>query len=310
MSRDFVWECWDWTSGVEISLCPRYLRCTIREARRGWLLDLTLQRATFVLFVTLSAAAVAGTPRILSGKTPTVRSQHRDIIIRERHGSQVTSSNWSGYAVTGAKDSVTDVTGSWVVPSVNCETTPNAYAAFWVGIDGYSSNTVEQIGTESDCAGGQATNYAWFEFYPHFSYTIESVTIKPGDEISAQVKYAGGRFTVSITVNRAASPQFSTSTKLSQADRSSAEWIVEAPYSGGVLPLADFNTASFGVDNTGVSNTCDAAIGNATDPIGSFAAADVFAITMTAENGAIKAQPSTLSTDKSSFNDMWNSQGP
>lgn len=268
-----------------------------------------LNRAVFVVLLALSATAAAVTPRVWPGATLGIRPQHRDIIIRERHGSQVTSSNWSGYAVTGLKGSVTDAKGSWIVPSVTCQST-DAYSAFWVGIDGYSSNTVEQIGTDSDCVNGQARYYAWFEFYPHFSSTIQSVSIKPGDVVSAEVKYTGGRFTVSITVNNASSPQFSTSTKLSQAARSSAEWIVEAPYSGGVLPLADFNTASFGVDNTGVLGTCDAVAANATGPIGSFPSTDVFTITMTADNGATKAQPSPLSTDKSSFADVWYSSGP
>jgi len=268
-----------------------------------------LNRAAFALLLALSAAAGAHTPRVPPGAALAVRSQHRDIIIRERHGSQVTSSNWSGYAVTGSKGSVTDAKGSWIVPSVSCQST-DSYSAFWVGIDGYSSNTVEQIGTDSDCVNGQATYYAWFEFYPHFSATIESVPIKAGDVISAEVKYAGGRFTVSITVNDASSPQFSTSTKLPQAARSSAEWIVEAPYSGGVLPLADFNTASFGVDNTGILGTCNAAVANATGPIGSFPTTDVFTIIMTADNGTIKAQPSPLSTGKSSFSDAWYRSGP
>jgi hypothetical protein len=238
-----------------------------------------------------------------------VRREHRNIIIRERHGTQVTSSNWSGYAVIGARDSVTDATGSWIVPVVDCASTPNAYSATWVGIDGYSSNTVEQIGTESDCVNGQAENYAWFEFYPHFSYTIESVPIKGDDLVSAEVKYSGGKFVVSISVNSGA--PFSTSTKLNQADRSSAEWIVEAPYSGGVLPLADFNTVSFGVDHTAVKGTNDAVIGDASGPIGSFNPSNVFTITMTTDKGgATKAQPSALSTDKTSFTDAWYSAGP
>ena len=103
---------------------------------------------------------------------------------------------------------------------------------------------------------------------------------------------------------------FSASTKLNQANRSSAEWIVEAPYSGGVLPLANFNTASFGADYTGVTGTNDAVIGNTSGSIGSFNPSDVFTITMTADNGATKAQPSALSTDQTSFTDNWDSPGP
>jgi hypothetical protein len=262
------------------------------------------------VLLALSAMAVADAPRFLPHASLSVRPQHRDIIIRERHGTMVTSSNWSGYAVTGAKGSVTNAAGSWRVPTLDCGSTPNAYAAFWTGIDGYSSNTVEQIGTESDCVNGQQTNYAWYEFYPHFSFTIESesVAVNANDVISAETKYSGGRFTVSIRANNG--PLFSTSTKLNQAARSSAECIVEAPYSGGVLPLADFGIAKFGSDNTGVAGTCNATIGNAARPFGSFPAADVFAITMTADNGANKAVPSSPLSDQSSFTDTWFHAGP
>ena len=41
------------------------------------------------------------------------------------------------------------------------------YSSVWVGIDGYSSNTVEQIGTEQDVsANGKTSYYAWYEMYP------------------------------------------------------------------------------------------------------------------------------------------------
>ena len=265
-------------------------------------MNLVLRRSMLAVLLALSAVGSLDTPQIIKA-TPPARPIHRNIIVRERHGTQVTSSNWSGYAVSVAKGSVTDATGSWTVPTVDCSSTPTAYSAMWVGIDGYSSNTVEQIGTESDCVNGQAQNYAWFEFYPHLSYTIESIPIKPNDVVSAEVKYSVGKFIVSISVNNGA--PFSSSTKLNQADRSSAEWIVEAPYSGGVLPLADFNTSSFGVDGTN-----DATIGNTVGAIGSFSPSDVFAITMTADNGATKAQPSPLASDKASFIDTWYSPGP
>jgi Peptidase A4 family len=247
----------------------------------------------------LTATASADKPSLFPGATRVAGHGHRDIVIRERHGNSVTSSNWSGYAVTTAKDSVSDVKGSWVVPAVKCNST-DAYAAFWVGIDGYGSNTVEQIGTDSDCVNGQPTYYAWFEFYPHFSYNIDSLSVKAGDVISAEVNYAAnGRFAVSISVN--GGTPFSTSTKLNQAARSSAEWIIEAVWGGGVLPLADFNTVSYSADN--------ATVGKTSSPIG-LIAGDVLAITMTADNGTTKSKPSELSTDQSSFIDTWYSAGP
>ena len=55
-----------------------------------------------------------------------------------------TSSNWSGYAASAPANSVSYVAGSWVVPTASSKT--NGYSSVWVGIDGYNSSTVEQIG--------------------------------------------------------------------------------------------------------------------------------------------------------------------
>ena len=153
--------------------------------------------AELVAFLTLAAGTGFAQP---AGASPALR--HGPIIIHERHGNNVTSDNWSGYAVTGAKGSVTDVKASWTVPAVTCPSTGDQYASFWVGIDGYSSNTVEQIGTDSDCVNGVPTYYAWYEFYPHPSYTIRSNTlsVRAGDLISAEVSAdAKGTFTVTLT---------------------------------------------------------------------------------------------------------------
>jgi len=157
------------------------------------------------------------------------------------------STNWSGYAAetnlsSPASNAVTQVSGSWTVPTVTGKT--NAYSSVWVGIDGYSSPSVEQIGTEQDTTKSGATRYyAWWEMYPNPSVLISSMTISPGDSISASVTYNSGAFTLQITDNT--THQSFTTTQSSTAQRSSAEWIVEAPSSfSGILPLANFGTAS------------------------------------------------------------------
>ena len=83
--------------------------------------------------------------------------------------STVTSTNWSGYAVTAPKGAVTDVVGSWVVPSIQSPAGSKSAGIIrsWVGIDGYSSSTVEQIGTDSDIVNGVPQYFAWYEFYPN-----------------------------------------------------------------------------------------------------------------------------------------------
>jgi hypothetical protein len=220
--------------------------------------------------------------------------------------------------VTGSNGSVTHVTGSWIVPRVSCTSTPNGYSSFWVGIDGDGSNTVEQIGTDSDCVslvGAQNTKtyYAWFEFYPKGSFLIgtydrktgqcQSNCVSVGDVITADVSYGGGgpkghggsSFTVTITdkpANGGAGWSFSTSSAVPSAQLASAEWIAEAPSSGGVLPLANFNYVAF----TGGRAT----IGGTTQSIGSFPNVD--AINMVNSTGATIATTSALDkTNADSF---------
>src|SRR5262249_9979257 len=79
--------------------------------------------------------------------------------------SSVTSTNWSGYAVetnfsTPQTAAVSAVRGSWTVPDV--ATTTSGYSLFWVGIDGYRSRSVEQIGTGSDYVNGVKQFFAWY----------------------------------------------------------------------------------------------------------------------------------------------------
>lgn len=94
------------------------------------------------------------------------------------------------------------------------------------------------------------------------------------------------------------------------AARSWAEWIAEAPSSGGeILPLANFGTVDYGADFTGVHPTCYATVSGTTGPIATFGAA-VQDITMVSASKAVEAQPSGLSTNGTSFAVTWVSAGP
>jgi len=75
--------------------------------------------------------------------------------------SQVQSTNWSGYADTGSGFST--VTGSWTEPAATCSGRTTSLAAFWVGIDGYSSSSVEQDGALVECYRGTAYYYTCWE---------------------------------------------------------------------------------------------------------------------------------------------------
>ncbi len=136
------------------------------------------------------------------------------------------------------------------------------------------------------------------------------VTVAPGDIISAAVRYdaPSGKFVVSLA-NVTKGGAF-TKAKRFRAARTSAEWIVEAPVSiGGVLPLANFGTVEYGGDFTGVHPTCYASVGGITGPITAFGAS-VQDITMVSASKAVKAQPSGLSIDGTSFSVTWVSPGP
>lgn len=159
--------------------------------------------------------------------------------------SNSTSTTWAGYAATGG--TFTDVSASWKQPTASCATGETSYSSFWVGLDGNTSSTVEQIGTDSDCVNGVPTYYAWYEPYPKLPVQVP-LTVSPGASISASVHTDGrGLFTVTISVN--GGRPFSAQFKLRRADLSSAEVIAEAPSSNhgprGVLGLTDFGVVSF-----------------------------------------------------------------
>lgn len=160
------------------------------------------------------------------------------------------STNWSGYAATGANGAFSTVAASWTEPKATCTSGGHRrsaqYAAFWVGLDGYNSSSVEQTGTDSDCTGTTPDYYGWYEMYPAAPVYFTN-TVKPGDSISASVTFSG---TDTYTLVLKDSTQgWTQTTAKNQAGlaRSSAEVITEAPSSNkGVLPLADFGTVTYG----------------------------------------------------------------
>jgi len=266
------------------------------------------------VFAGTALAQVANGPDAPAAETRLAPRRHGPVKIHGRRpDNTVDSENWSGYAVTGS--SFTHVTGSWTVPSVNCSVTPGtrsspAYSSFWVGIDGYSSSTVEQIGTDSDCDGTTPTYYAWYEFYPANSYEIASIRVSPNDEMSAQVSYSGSEFTVTIT-DVTTGRSYSKTESVRKAERSSAEWIAEAPCcarGGAFLPLSDFGMVLFGLDSTEVNNTNYATDSSTSGPIGAFPIASVQQIDMVTSSGAVEDTASALSHDGTSFSVTWDSE--
>lgn len=198
-----------------------------------------------------------------------------------------TSTNWSGYAVDGS--SATNVAGSWKQPTVRCAAGENSWSSPWVGIDGDASNTVEQIGTDSDCVNGTPSYYAWYEMYPK-QLVVVPITVHPGDSFTGHVSYASGSFTLSLTDSTTRST-YSTVQSSRKAKRSSVEWIMEGPSNG---LLSDFGSVSFSATSATINNT--------TGALGSFSGADP--ITMITSSGVARATPSGVSNG-SSFSVAW-----
>jgi hypothetical protein len=209
------------------------------------------------------------------------------------------SENWAGYAVVGS--AFTEARGSWTVPSVNCRVNPNGAASFWVGIDGWDNDTVEQTGTESQCNGVDLVTYAWYEFAPKSGVTIKTMRVTPGEDMEAEVHYNGSRFVVTI-VDLTTGKYFKTGAVVPRAQRASAEWIAE---SNGYSGLPDFGAVGFGKDFTRATDTNAATDATTSGPIAAFGKRVQVAIL--GHKDADEAVPSFLSFDGSSFSiTYWN----
>jgi hypothetical protein len=170
------------------------------------------------------------------------------------------SSNWSGYADMGSGFSA--VNGNWKVPTLSC-TSASSYSSEWIGIDGATSSTVEQDGSEADCSGGGASYDAWYEMYGdsavnngnEVELSPSSYPVYPGDAMTASVSVANNVWTLAISDAGSAAHshnwQFSTNVNYTGASQSSAEWIVERPeicyifFGCSLTTLANFGSVTF-----------------------------------------------------------------
>jgi hypothetical protein len=204
------------------------------------------------------------------------------------HFANTSSTNWAGYAAVGSNDEYTSVSTTFVQPKVTCSS-GDTYSAFWVGLDGYSSDSVEQTGTEADCDGRTAEYSAWYEMYPADPVTYNK-TVKAGDTIVETVTYSSSN-KYTLYLDDETENWTESTTKSGSYDRSSAEVIAEAPYDGEVLPLADFGTVDFS------SSTVNGSSLSSSDPTG---------INMATTSGTLEATTNALSGG--SFSITWDSK--
>jgi hypothetical protein len=261
-------------------------------ARRRWLIPLAALAVALAPALTSTSASASAHPSGALAIQPGGKAVH---VVKPGTGplgahsglsNEVSSTNWSGYAA--ADGTYTSVSASWVQPAGTC-TSATSYSSFWVGLDGYSSGSVEQDGTDTDCVNGQPQYYGWSETYPDPAESFGQV-VEPGDTMTASVVYQGSN---EFQLNLADETQGWTATitqSVPGAARSSAEVIIEAPSSssGGVLPLADFGTVHMSsslVDGSPIGSLSPVQIymtnsaGTALDTVSSLSANEDFSAT-------------------------------
>jgi hypothetical protein len=254
---------------------------------------IALAAGILVLATCLPGLAVAATP------LSTIAVHPSGALLRAGP-TPATATNWAGYVAentTGSINfSVTKISAKWVQPAVNCSNLLTAIVVIWVGIDGASSNTVEQDGSYAQCVAGTASYSLWWELYPKNSIqTISTITVKAGDTITGSVVYSSvsGKYAMKVADGTHSFTKVGTQTGTL---RSSAECIVERPSGGsGLFDLANFGSATF--------STCTATINGHSGGIGSFP--NVFNVTMLGNNGVTVIATTSSLTANRSFSVTW-----
>jgi hypothetical protein len=278
-----------------------------KRLRRFLVYPLAAALPALGLMMGLGATGAAASTTPSAAAAATAKAAIKQLIIGE-HGAdqrvsgfskkvegqtQVESTNWSGYADTGS--GFTEVNGAWTEPSASCSSSGVQLAAFWVGIDGYSSDSVEQDGTLIECYYGGLYQYSWWEMYPTNAVQVVGSSVASGDKIFASVVRSGTSYALTVTDSTKPANSFSTDQTCSSCANSSAEWIAEAPSgSGGLYPLAHFSTWTL--------TSASVAEGSTSGTISKFPYSE---ITMVNNSGQVKAQPGPLNGTGTSFNDTW-----
>lgn len=120
--------------------------------------------------------------------------------------STVNNFNWAGYSVSLQPNlsSTTSVSMAWNIPSVSCYQNGKPISGtigIWPGLGGIGANTLEQIGTASQCTNGQASYWAWYELFPSMSQPHHllqdgNYPVSAGDSMRADVTNQGGGYFV------------------------------------------------------------------------------------------------------------------
>jgi Peptidase A4 family len=256
--------------------------CTQSHAYGKRLAGITLAASLLLAVAQTDTAAFRASD---IGYAPITVHRNDDGSLKRTRRNQIETSNWSGYAVANfATNAIyTGAQASWTVPAVTYQQPPGVcrhrriehrsiescfsantsteYSASWVGIGGYCTNasctqvdnSLIQLGTAQNVSADGTTQYfAWVETLPESESELSpsSYPVEPGDTITASLScqsscMPGEAQSWLLTMTDGAKWTFSTIVNY-RSSLLSAEWIEEAPSSSaGVLPLADYGTATF-----------------------------------------------------------------
>jgi hypothetical protein len=115
------------------------------------------------------------------GRTPEVKSHGG--------GSWSTVTNWAGYAQENGSSPYTQVTDTFVVPTVDTAVAGTQIVSDWVGIGGLDGNDrLIQAGIQMVNLKGKAYYTAWTEQYPRPERAL-SLALAPGDSVTVTVQH-------------------------------------------------------------------------------------------------------------------------
>jgi hypothetical protein len=178
------------------------------------------------------------------------------------------SNNWFGYnqgTLEQGGKLFNSVTGNWTVPAATQHTSGQAEASSdWIGIGGgcvdagctATDATLLQTGTEQDVSSSGAPSYsAWWEVIPAPSVTITSMSVSPGDHMSASISEVVPNANVwTITLKDLTNGQSFTTTVPYSSTHGTAEWIEETPLligtNAGFAALPNLTTPAFDLATT------------------------------------------------------------
>jgi hypothetical protein len=224
---------------------------------------LRVWRLSAVLAASLAASAIAA-----SGAS--ALSSHGQLLKLAPHlrSNTNTSSNWFGYnqgTLEQGSKLFNSIGGQWTVPTATQHTAGQAEASSdWIGIGGgcidsgctATDSTLIQTGTEQDVsATGQATYNAWYELVPAPELQITSITVSPGDRMSASIsEVVSDSNAWTITIKDLTNGQSFSTTVPYSSTHTTAEWIEETPLEigtdAGFAALPNLSNPAFGSATT------------------------------------------------------------